>query len=314
MVKTIKNNIFNPTDIDLRDDASHLKNGFGEIETWYHDAIFDNNYSLVSLINVLNIGKLGIVLTGLFIYKDSEPIKIIRNKYSISKLRGNDDKPTLKINEKEILNGYISKDKKWITNLSRKEENVKIDLDFIKNSKGFKGKTFLGNWLVIPHMDVKGSIIFKDKRFDVRGKGYHDHNIYPIYTPLKNKGYHFGKINLDSNYLTWARIIKNRNNRQLLAILSNGKEYLSIPQKDIKYDIIKTIKDHGKIIPKNITLNIKNDIIKLKLNIETINYHYIGVFITHYWRYHVRYIGEMEIESKIKKIDKNEITEYLKFF
>ena len=86
MVNFIKKENFKPTDIILKDDASHLKKGFGKIETWYHDAIFENNYSMVSLVNILNIGKIGIVLTGLYVYKNSKPVHIIRKRYPLSNL------------------------------------------------------------------------------------------------------------------------------------------------------------------------------------------------------------------------------------
>jgi hypothetical protein len=314
-VKQIRSNNFKPRDITLNDDACHLKEGLGRVETWYYDAIFKNNYSIVSLINIVHIGRFGLILTGLFIYKDTKPIHIIRNRYPLSDFKCNEVEPLIKIRYKELLKGYITNENEWITTLFRDENNVKIELDFIKKSKGFKGKTYLGKWLVIPKMEVNGSIYIKDKKIDVNGSGYHDHNIYPIYAPFRNKGYYFGKLDIDNNnHLTWARVIKNRKNEQLLAILSKEEEYLNIPQKSINYKIIKQVKDHKKIMPTACKLHINNDIIKLKLKIETINYHYIGILAANYWRYHVRYTGDIEIESIKKKIDTVEITEYLKFF
>jgi hypothetical protein len=305
---------FRPMDIILNDDACHLKDGFGRVETWYYDAIFDNNYSLVSLINVVHIGRFGFVLTGLFIYKDSEPIKIIRKRYRISEFKANDNNPLIKIKGNELLKGYITDNQDWITHISRDEDNVKIDLDFIKKSKGFKGKTYLGKWLVIPKMEVSGTLFIDENKINVKGFGYHDHNIYPIYAPLINKGYYFGKLDINSDHLTWARVLKNHSKEQLLAIFSKNGKYYNIPQKSIDIKILKEKRDHKKLMPFKSSLNIKNDIINLKLIIEPINYHYIGILAANYWRYHVRYKGEVEIESVKKKIDKVEITEYLKFF
>ena len=219
---------FRPMDIILKDDACHLKDGFGRVETWYYDAIFNNNYSLVSLINVAHIGRFGFVLTGLFIYKDSEPIKIIRKRYRLSDFNGNDNNPLIKIKGNELLKGYITDNQDWITHISRDENNVKIELEFIKKSRGFKGKTYLGNWLVIPKMEVSGSLLIDENKIDVKGFGYHDHNIYPIYAPLINKGYFFGKLDINSDHLTWARVIKNNSKEQLLAILSKNEKYYNI--------------------------------------------------------------------------------------
>jgi hypothetical protein len=315
MVKNIKSDDFKPIDITSQDDACHLKQGFGRIETWYYDAIFENNYSIVTIINIVHIGRFGLVLTGLFIYKDSKPIKIIRKRYPLSDFFGDEDKPLIKIREKEFLKGYINDENNWITHIHIDEDEIKIDLDFIKKSKGFKGKTYLGKWLVIPKMVVLGEINLGSKKIEVKGLGYHDHNIYPIYAPFKTKGYYFGKLDIDTNNnITWARVIKNRNKQQLLAILSKDGEYYNIPNKSINYEILNQVKDHKKIMPTRCSLNINSDIIKLKLNIETINYHYIGILVANYWRYHVRYQGEIEIDSKIKQIDNIEITEYLKFF
>jgi len=313
-VKYIKPDNFKPTDITLKDDACHLKEGFGRIETWYYDAIFQNGYSIVSLINVLHIGRFGIVLTGLFLYKNNKSIRIIRNRYPLSNFKCNKKYPLIKIRDKEILKSDIVDKNKWTTNLIFDEKNVKIDLDFIQKSKGFKGKTYLGKWLAIPKMEVKGSINIDDNRTEVEGVGYHDHNIYPIYAPFKTKGYYFGKLDLGSDHLTWARIIKNHKKEQLLAILSKNQEYYNIPQKSISFEVLHEVKYHRKIIPTNFSLNINDDLVKLKINIKPINYHYIGVLIAHYWRYHVKYKGEIEIDSIKRKIDTVEITEYLKFF
>jgi hypothetical protein len=163
-------------------------------------------------------------------------------------------------------------------------------------------------------MEVNGSININNKNFELKGLGYHDHNIYPIYAPFKTRGYYFGKIDLETNHLTWARVIKNKKNQQLLSVLSQNNGYYNIPEKSIKYQIINEIKDHRKKIPNKFSLKINDNKIKINLIIEPINYHYIGVLIAHYWRYHVRYKGEIEINSIKKTIDTVEITEYLKFF
>ena len=314
MVKNIKSCDFIPIDIALRDDACHLKERFQSIETWYYDAKFQDNYSMVFLINIIHIGRFGYVFTGLFLYKDSKPIKIIRNRYRLSDFIGNEDKCLIKIREEEILKSYINDKKEWITHIHRHVDDVKIDLDFIKNSKGFKGETYLGKWLAIPKMEIRGSIRIKDKKFELMGSGYHDHNIYPIYAPFKTKGYYFGKLEINDIHITWARVIKNRNKEQLLAIISKEGEYYNVPNKSIKFEILKEIKDNRKIMPLNCSLKIDNDIVNLKLNIKSINYHYIGILIAHYWRYHVKYTGEVKIKSNKYKIYQNEITEYLKFF
>ena len=68
---SIKPKNFIPEDITIQDDAIHKKN-FGHVETWYYDAMFENNYSMVSLTNIIHFKKLSRIITGLYIYKDNE--------------------------------------------------------------------------------------------------------------------------------------------------------------------------------------------------------------------------------------------------
>lgn len=266
------------------------------------------------MINIAHIGKIGVVLTGLFIYKESKPIKIIRKRYRLNEFNTSIEKPLIIIKGKEILKGHIKDNNEYITNIHREEDDIILDLDFSKISKGFKGKTYLGHWLAIPKMKVSGTMNIGLKKIKLNGLGYHDHNIYPIYAPFKTRGYYFGKIDIGKNHITWARVVKNRDKEQLLAILSKSGNYYNIPKESIEFNILEQDKDHKKLIPIKSTLNINSDMIKLKLNIETINYHYIGILIANYWRYHVKYKGEVEIDSQKKQINTNEITEYLKFF
>jgi len=224
-----KSNKFTPHDIILRDDACHIKGSFGHAETWYYDALFTNNYSMVSLINVIHIGRIGLVLTGLFIYKNSRLIQSKRRSFPLRSFYGSEEIPLIKINEQEIITCSLDHEKKWITHLHREDKDLKVDLEFEKNTKGFKGKTCLGDWLVIPQSKVTGTIFLNDNTIPVSGWGYHDHNIYPLSTPFVHKGYYFGKFGFDSIHFTWARILKKHNKDEYLAVLNKNGGYFLIP-------------------------------------------------------------------------------------
>ena len=310
----IKSFDFKPIDIKLHDDACHLEEGFEGIETWYYDAIFEDNYSIVLLINIIHIGRFGLVFTGLFLYKDSKPIKIIRKRYRLSDFFGNEDKPSIRIRGKEILKSYINNEKNWITHIHRDEDNVKIDLDFIKKSKGFKGKTYLGNWLVIPRFDVSGNLLINGEKISVLGHGYHDHNIYPIKAPFVTKGYFFGKISLSDSNIIWAYIKKDKKHIEHLVMFTKKDEYLSIHPDNIKFSIIEEKKDHRKIMPTHCRLIVDTKDLKLNIDFTSENYHHIGILAAHYWRYHVRYLGEIQTKQEVSKIDTLGIAEYLRFF
>lgn len=148
---------------------------------------------------------------------------------------------------------------------------------------------------------------------NVSGEGYHDHNIYPLYAPLINKGYHFGKIPVDSMNITWARVMKNRTTEELIVVLNRDQEYISINPRDVRFTIEKHIRDHGKIIPTACCLNVENDLLHLDVKMEPVNFHHISIPTINYWRYHVRYTGDIQVDSVYREIDNIEISEYLKF-
>ena len=315
MVITIGSRIFTPQDIVLQDDALHKKGSFGHVETWYYGAVFDNNYSIVSLVNVFHMSTLSIVLTGVCIYKDTKLVKRQGGRTTYKRFYGSEKEPLIKINDQQIIKGYINKEtKRWICQISMGDDNQGVDLEFIKTTKGWKGKTFLGDWLVIPRFDVDGKIFVDGNIINVSGEGYHDHNIYPIYAPLINKGYQFGKIPIDSMNITWARVMKKRTNEELIVVLNRNQEYISISPRDISFTIEKHIRDHGKIIPTMWCLNVDNDLLHLDVKMESINFHYIGMPTVNYWRHHVRNTGEIQIDSVSRKVDTIEISEYLRFF
>jgi len=311
---TIGSRIFTPQDIVLQDDALHRKGSFGHIETWHYGAIFDNNYSIVTLVNVIHMGYLGIVLAGLSIYKDAKLVKRVRSRNPYKCLYGSEKEPLIKINDQQIIKGYINKDaKRWIYQISMGDDRQGVDLELIKTTKAWKGKTFLGDWLVIPRFEVNGRIFLDGDAVSVSGEGYHDHNIYPIYTSLVNKGYHFGKIPINSMNITWARVTKNRADEELIVILNRNQEYISINPRDVCFTIEKQVMDHGKIIPTTCCLNVENDLLHLDVKMESINFHRISIPTVNYWRHHIRNTGTIQIDSVSQKIDNIEISEYVKF-
>lgn len=305
---------FSPQDIAIKDDAIHKKRIFGRVETWYYDAVFSNNYSMAIVVNFINLGYLSFVLSGLCIYKDSKLIKEIDLRTTHKNFFGSEEKPDIKLKGQQIIKGEIDIDiKKWVYNISMKDKKEGIDLKFIKTKKAWQGTTFLGNWLVIPRFEVSGKIFLNGSTIDVSGNGYHDHNIYSLFAPLLNKGYHFGKFSVDSIDITWASVKKSRNKQQLLVIMNNDQEYISINPNNITYTINKKIENHGKIIPTKFNIKVEDKKLKLDVDIESINFHYTSIPSVNYWRYHVRNTGKIETNSIARKINDIEISEYLKF-
>lgn len=313
MIK-IKSKSFKPKDIVLQDDALHKRKNFGRIETFYYDVIFSNKYSIVMLVNVLHLGIFDMIFAGLIIYRDTKIVKRIQLKPPYKYYYASEKEPLIEINDKQIIKGYINRDtKQWIYHISMGNENLGVDLELIKTMKAWKGCTYLGSWLVIPNFKVKGNIILDGKTIEVSGEGYHDHNIYPIYSPFINKGYHFGKISVDSVKIIWARVIKNRTDEDYIVVLNTEQDYLKIEPENIEFKIEKNTIDHGKIIPTTWHLNIENDKLHLKLKMESINYHHNNLPTINYWRHHIKNTGQIQTNSISTKIDNYNISEYMRF-
>ncbi len=312
---SVKNKEFQPEDITIRDDAWQKKTNFYHIETWYFDGIFNNNYSIVALVNVFTLGNYGFIQTGCYIYKDTNLVFIKRERPPYRKLYGSDKKPLIRINNRDIINGEVEeKTKNWIYHISMGDNNGGFDLQLKRTMKPWKGKHQLGNWLVIPHFDVNGVIHINGKDIDVVGHGYHDHNAYPIFAPAFSKGYHFGKIPIDSLNITWARVMKRFKGEEKLLVLNKNDKFIKINPKDIIFKIEKQFKDGGKLIPDISSIVVENDILKLNVKMETINLDRIHLPTLKYWRYHLRYTGDIKVESMSKKINQVDIAEFLRFF
>jgi hypothetical protein len=306
--------MFVPQDLTLKDDAVHKTRGIGQVETWYYDAFFENGYSMVTLINYLRILKIGVVITSLFIYKDGVLIKSIRNQNSSKYFYGSLEKPFLKLKEKELIKCTVDKNtNNWIFYLNIGNNDVGAELKLERNARSWIGKTYLGSWIVIPKFKVNGRISLNNKKIVVSGEGYHDHNIYPVYAPLINKGYSFGKIRTGEIDITWAQVIKNQNKKESIVVINNKDEIISIPSKYIDFKIDNHIKDHRKIVPTKYHLTINYEKVDLDVTIESINFHHLSVPTVNYWRHHVKNIGKIKINSTVNEIENIEIAEQLIF-
>jgi hypothetical protein len=306
---------FRPEDITIRDDAWQKKTNFYHIETWYFDGIFTNNYNVVSLVSILTLGNFGFIQTGCYVYKDTNLVFVKRERPQYKRVYGSENHPLIKTKNRNIVNGQVEENSKnWIYEISMGDSNSGFDLQLKKTMKAWKGQHKLGNWLVIPHFDISGVIHINGENIDVVGHGYHDHNAYPIFAPAFSKGYHFGKLPIDSLNVTWARVMKRFSGEQKILVLNKENDYININSKDIQFTIEKQVKDHGKIIPDIFSIVVENEILKLNIKMETLNIDRVHLPFLKYWRYHVRYTGDIKLDSISKKINKVEIAEYLRFF
>jgi hypothetical protein len=304
---------FTPHDISLRDDALHRMKGF-HIETFYYDAVFDNHFSIVSLVNVFTMGCYGVVLTGMFVYNDSKLVKSKRDKSLYQHLTGSEHYPHITLHNKDIIRLINDTDTTpWFYAISMGDVHEGFSLRFLQKTSAWKGKTALGQWLVLPRFDVQGDLYLDGKTIPVQGRGYHDHNIYSFFSPLKMVGYHFGKIVADDSTITWARLMKRDHKEQIIAVVNKDQTYLNIPPSAIRFTIENQIRSSGKLIPEAFRLEIQNEDISLDVTLKTVESHLIKMPFLRYWRSHVQVKGTLQMGSVTKNINDIEITELLQF-
>lgn len=304
------------TNITLKDDAFHKTYNFFHIETWYFDAIFDNNYSMALCVTVIQRGSFAIAATALNLYEDTNWIKHKGKLNPFRRFSGSEEKPILKICNKTIITGDIDKvTNSWIYNVSLATDKQAVDLHYTSVTKGWKVDIRGGWWLAIPRLNVTGTISLNGKEITVSGEGYHDHNWFHTYTPLIQKGWHFGRIAGDTLCVTWAKVMKTRFKGEIIAILNQGQTApLMLNPNDFKITITEYMYDHGRFIPKNFSIEIKNDRLFVDVKMETLNVRHFRRLFLNYWRYHVRAVGTITLDGFTEKIDNIEISELMKFF
>ena len=155
----------------------------GNFEWWYFDARLDNGYMAVGFFRAKHerTGKTGVEIT---IYKpNGEKIQRIFD-YEHSDLVATKENANVRIGKNYIKVDY-SNGKLPEYEIFLDEEDIGIHLNFTPKIKGWMpGEGFvefgtLGQfgWAVaIPRADVKGTIKVDNKKIEVKGIGYHDHN------------------------------------------------------------------------------------------------------------------------------------------
>lgn len=311
-----KDPFFSPENITLADDAFHQSNRLFHIETWYFDATFSNNESLVIVTCLFKTKHTGLFLHGVYLYNQSKLIYQQRRITPLQSVILHQNRPFIKIKNDLIIDGYIdNRSGMWIYDISIQNSELSAQLTLTKEAEGWKGNHLLGWWLAIPRFSVHGTICYQQSTVSVSGLGYHDHNMYPVYIPFLVDGYHFGSISAESLQLTWARLIKNKQSSQLIGILNqNDLNFSLIDEKDIVFTIEETMIDHAERIPKIYSITIENDQMFARLTMKTIDVHFIRILGVKYWRYHLHIWGSITRDNSIETIDSVQFAELLTFF
>jgi len=304
-------------DIELKDDAFHKTNDIYHLETWYFDAVFTNKYSMAVIVTIAQKDDTGSVLTGLYIYKDTELIYSTRTLHQLDQLSASEEKLDMKISDETIMKCDIDADtSRWNYYVSENFDDVSIDLNFINMTDGWKTDIIGGWWFVSPRLSVIGSITLESEKIAVTGEGYHDHNWFYTNTPLMQEGWHFGNIAGDSLGITWANIVKDNYNTDRIVVLNQkNSRPIMVDPKDVTLTVEEYMESNGKKVPKIFTLEIQTDRLHASFYIETLNFNCVNLpLLVNYWRFHIKIVGNITFDSVTEKINNVGIAELMKFF
>ena len=304
------------SDITLKDDGFHKTDQFFHIESWYYDAVFDNNYSCAIVITVMQKGEVGAVLTGLYLYHQTNLIMHRREWHRFNQCYILEDTPYLQIGNTTVISGDIDPETNiWYYDISMETQNIGINLHFQNLTQGWKMNICGGWWLVIPHSVVTGTINYNGTTIPVSGEGYHDHNWFYISTPFMQRGWHYCSIVGDSHCITFARVCKSLFNKELYAVFTTKNEKpVLIDQNDVSVSISKYLFSHGKLIPKTFTIQINSDQIQAEVNLEAVNQHHVKLPFLNYWRCHLTITGNITYNGVTENVDRIVISEVMRFF
>ena len=319
------------TDIQPKDDSYHGNINLLDIEWWYFDAVFDNDYSIHVGVRIYHIRHFGLIQTRINLYHHGTSIKEHIKAHLFNNATIHPNHPTITINQKPIITFDYETYKKtgqWIYHINLEIEDTKVNLTFTGTTQGWKIETTTTCWTVpLPKAHVTGTITTENKQLNVNGKGYHDHNwSYSPTTVIKNLGWYWGRITADTLNLTWAHTKETPTKGDLIAILNKdhtpnqkNQTYYNINPKNINFSLNKYTKNNRKQIPTHFKLQTHKTTdptppLDIDIQMTTKDVQYTKIFIIHYWRYHVLTSGHLSIGKHKELFDKKpQIIEYLSF-
>lgn len=303
---------FIPGNITLGDDAFH-----GEAfhpETWYAEAFFNNSYSMVFIVTIFPTYRGGMALTGFYLYRNGI-LEYEERTWTLSpNYESSQDTPLVSIKGEMLLEGWLGENGQITYRLRFEKNKHGIHLIMRNETRGWQGKMGKGWWLAIPELKVEGVLILGDEHLPVEGKGYHDHNIFDLRSPLMEQGYSDGKFQCQNLSLVWGKILHKPGDTDVLAIVSNNGSFMPVPQETLTIHETAKIFDHGYHIPTKVSIIISlGEKINVSLIMAADNFHHIRLPFLHYWRYHVHVSGKVILEGNEHTIETVGIMEFMRY-
>lgn len=336
----LRNNDRNDSNIQAvtitpQDDAFHCVMNAMDIEWWYFDAIFDNGYSAHVGVRIFHSGgRCGVVRSRIEIYKDGKVVVEAIKSNLFKDITISRKIPLLQIDSKNqilFVEDIYKKTGAWVYTVSFEINGHAVDLTFTNLSQGWKIETSRNSWAVpLPKAEVHGSITIGNTVIPVRGIGYHDHNWdYSFFTTwMRNIGWYWGRIIGTVGSVIWAQTIADKEKKTMIVVINPEKTirdpkqyFFTIPLSDISFSANKCQMNHFRLIPTHFSLDISPttssgqvDPIDIHLTMTADEIQHSRIFIAHYWRYHVKTSGTIQIGSQKETLkDQMQIIELLTF-
>ncbi len=262
----------------ITDDAMHIefpvKNINKDFEWWYFDAALDSDDYIVVMYSIndtrLNPRQPSVRVN---IYPTNQPEIWEINEYKKEDVSVSYDKCDVKMGEEfcRDMGEYYE----IYTNINGNGGYLKFypqKPSFVRPESWW----VMGWTVAVPTAKVEGYLLKDNKKVDVKGHGYHDHNwgSKPMSSTFKN--WFWGKVHTDEFTIDYSVMIPHLINKPLLALLvidKNGAIFeptmtSALFQTNVNLSNYKIEEEMGYSIPHSLILKGKNKNCKIKLTIE----------------------------------------------
>lgn len=314
---------YEPRNITPSNASYHLSDKKFNIEWWYFEGVFENDYNAVVNIIVASKKNLGLCITHLNIFHGHNiSISFSKRKIqSINRFYGSESFPDILINGKQAIDfeqETYNASKKWVYHVTYELDGHAVDLKFVGLVPGWEGDVLGGNYgPVLPIADVRGTITLNNNVVNVTGLGYHEH-AYGISFPIWEWGWYWGKIVGDTTSFTWGKMMNTFWSEQGRAgVLSKkNSSYINIAQEHIEMKLLDYEFHERRFIPTKFVFNVTDTHHKLFMNVTmtTVHIQHLPFGFLNYWRYLLKINGEIVYNNIREEINnKTQIMELMRF-
>ncbi|NIV13305.1 MAG: hypothetical protein GWN62_19080 [Aliifodinibius sp.] len=318
-----------------RDDGAHPHSSPFYFEWWYFDIIMSDNSVLVIIFHLTDLikpaAKKGSVNISYYHPRDKGWTHFI--PYSREFIEADVDECNVRIGTNFCK---IDQNGNYIVHID--EPGISGDICFLEAAPGWRpgnGAIYFGNpekyfaWVVPqPRAKVNGKLCCDGKNWEIKGKGYHDHNWGTVSIIETLTSWSWGRVYMDDITLIYADMLLSPQYvpaRALPFLLVNGSEFLvngflsDHAPVDIDQDFLTSPQNVHKPIGWYLNWEQQSGSFELQLTTQYVveysdllrNHHpkirkLIDLFVAH--PYYIRCLTEVEGEIKLKglhrKIDR----------